>query len=210
MRLCGRRRRRRQAGQDSVRVVRGPCGAATLSGSGSGVSASDGMAPPGAGAAPAPPGAPPGAPNAGGADRPADFRVQLGGPLPTGAEIGGGLPGSGDNPRRAATRRSARRQAQILKQQRWLLFLRHCASCKASQAECAYGGNCAVAKELWHHLVACKDPALRAHAPAAQAPPALRGRGLPRLPPVRQHVERQRQRERRGGGGEAAAPPRGP
>lgn len=50
------------------------------------------------------------------------------------------------------------RKRQILKQQRWLLFLRHCAKCTLPETECTYGYNCTVAKQLWQHLVHCKDP----------------------------------------------------
>lgn len=50
------------------------------------------------------------------------------------------------------------RKQQILKQQRWLLFLRHCARCQLSEGQCQYGRNCTVAKQLWQHLVHCKEP----------------------------------------------------
>ena len=50
------------------------------------------------------------------------------------------------------------RKRQILKQQRWLLFLRHCAKCTLREAECTYGINCTVAKRLWQHLIHCKNP----------------------------------------------------
>ena len=49
------------------------------------------------------------------------------------------------------------RKQQILKQQRWLLFLRHCARCQLPEAQCQYGRNCTVAKQLWQHLVNCKE-----------------------------------------------------
>lgn len=49
------------------------------------------------------------------------------------------------------------RKQQILKQQRWLLFLRHCARCTLPEGQCQYGRNCTVAKQLWNHLVHCKD-----------------------------------------------------
>jgi hypothetical protein len=57
---------------------------------------------------------------------------------------------------RAAGVGDARKQ-QILKQQRWLLFLRHCARCQLPEAQCQYGRNCTVAKQLWQHLVNCKE-----------------------------------------------------
>lgn len=49
------------------------------------------------------------------------------------------------------------RKQQILKQQRWLLFLRHCARCQLPEGHCQYGRNCTVAKQLWQHLVNCKE-----------------------------------------------------
>lgn len=49
------------------------------------------------------------------------------------------------------------RKAQITKQQRWLLFLRHCAKCTLPPGECQYKDTCALAKELWNHLIKCKD-----------------------------------------------------
>lgn len=49
------------------------------------------------------------------------------------------------------------RKAQIIKQQRWLLFLRHCAKCTLPPGECQYKDTCALAKELWSHLITCKD-----------------------------------------------------
>lgn len=49
------------------------------------------------------------------------------------------------------------RKQQILKQQRWLLFLRHCARCQLQEGQCQYGRNCTVAKQLWQHLVHCKE-----------------------------------------------------
>lgn len=44
----------------------------------------------------------------------------------------------------------------IAKQQRWLLFLRHCARCEADK-DCPYGNSCIVAKALWRHIMACND-----------------------------------------------------
>ena len=46
----------------------------------------------------------------------------------------------------------------IAKQQRWLLFLRHCAKCNAQQGECQYGQSCTVAKALWRHILECANP----------------------------------------------------
>lgn len=46
----------------------------------------------------------------------------------------------------------------VAKQQRWLLFLRHCAKCTAPEGQCTYGQSCTVAKQLWRHILTCADP----------------------------------------------------
>ena len=46
----------------------------------------------------------------------------------------------------------------VAKQQRWLLFLRHCAKCQAAEGQCTYGQSCTVAKQLWRHILTCADP----------------------------------------------------
>ncbi len=49
------------------------------------------------------------------------------------------------------------RQLYIQKQQRWLLFLRHCAKCQMSESECQFGRSCRVGKELWQHILSCNE-----------------------------------------------------
>lgn len=49
------------------------------------------------------------------------------------------------------------RQQYIQKQQRWLLFLRHCAKCQQSEEECQFARSCRVGKELWQHILKCSD-----------------------------------------------------
>ena len=51
------------------------------------------------------------------------------------------------------------RMQYVQKQQRWLLFLRHCAKCTQSEESCQYKRNCRIGKELWHHIRTCADPA---------------------------------------------------
>ena len=46
-----------------------------------------------------------------------------------------------------------------VKQQRWLLFLRHASRCTAAEGTCAYTTHCPVARRLWDHLLTCDDPA---------------------------------------------------
>ena len=89
------------------------------------------------------------------------------------------------------------RKEQILKQQRWLLFLRHCAKCTSAPGECQYKNNCAVAKALWDHLVRCKDP--KCTYPRCSPSRALlkhhqecRSADCPVCAPVKQYVSRQR------------------
>ena len=66
--------------------------------------------------------------------------------------------GSGDqqDPAFLAKQRQ-KKQEFILKQQRWLLFLRHCAKCQYPDGQCNYGPSCAVAKQLWQHILGCSD-----------------------------------------------------
>lgn len=45
--------------------------------------------------------------------------------------------------------------ACILKNQRWLLFLRHCAKCKGSESECALWDQCKFGKVIWAHVLQC-------------------------------------------------------
>lgn len=52
-----------------------------------------------------------------------------------------------------ANRSMAERQQYIQKQQRWLLFLRHCAKCQQDEAECQFSRSCRVGKELWTHIL---------------------------------------------------------
>jgi hypothetical protein len=49
------------------------------------------------------------------------------------------------------------RQLYIQKQQRWLLFLRHCAKCQMAETECQFGRSCRVGKELWQHILQCNE-----------------------------------------------------
>jgi hypothetical protein len=50
------------------------------------------------------------------------------------------------------------RNLYIQKQQRWLLFLRHCAKCQLPEQECQFGRSCRVGKELWQHILNCNVP----------------------------------------------------
>ena len=49
------------------------------------------------------------------------------------------------------------RTQYIQKQQRWLLFLRHCAKCTQTEQECQFSRSCRVGKELWQHILQCTD-----------------------------------------------------
>ena len=49
------------------------------------------------------------------------------------------------------------RQDYIAKQQRWLLFLRHCAKCQAPDNTCRFEESCRIAKQLWRHILTCSD-----------------------------------------------------
>jgi E1A/CREB-binding protein len=43
----------------------------------------------------------------------------------------------------------------VVKGQRWLLFMRHCARCRKDEEQCALGNQCAFGKQLWAHLLGC-------------------------------------------------------
>ncbi len=43
----------------------------------------------------------------------------------------------------------------VQKQQRWLLFLRHCAKCRQSEADCQLQAQCKFGKQLWQHILNC-------------------------------------------------------
>jgi len=53
----------------------------------------------------------------------------------------------------------AQRRDYVARQQRWLLFLRHCAKCAAPDGACPYGASCTTAKALWRHILQCADAA---------------------------------------------------
>ena len=90
------------------------------------------------------------------------------------------------------------RRNQILKQQRWLLFLRHCAKCTAGPNQCQYKSTCALAKELWRHLIDCKDdecpyPRCAPSRALLQHHQKCRDRTCPVCMPVKQYVSKQRE-----------------
>lgn len=45
----------------------------------------------------------------------------------------------------------------VQKQQRWLLFLRHCAKCRQNEAECQLQSQCKFGKQLWQHILHCAN-----------------------------------------------------
>ena len=62
------------------------------------------------------------------------------------------------DPRMAQMQHHRDKKEYVAKQQRWLLFLRHCAKCQAAEGQCTYGQSCTVAKQLWRHILTCADP----------------------------------------------------
>lgn len=52
---------------------------------------------------------------------------------------------------------AAQRQHYIQKQQRWLLFLRHCAKCQQTEDQCQFKDSCKVGKDLWKHILGCQE-----------------------------------------------------
>lgn len=88
----------------------------------------------------------------------------------------------------------------IMKQIRWLLFLRHAHKCQAPEGQCSAGQHCVVARKLWAHILKCTDP-------KCQYPRCVASRELlkhhqkctnsrcPVCGPVREHIETQRSRQ---------------
>lgn len=52
---------------------------------------------------------------------------------------------------------SEQRAQYVQKQQRWLLFLRHCAKCRQSEQECQLQSQCKFGKQLWQHILHCAE-----------------------------------------------------
>ena len=50
------------------------------------------------------------------------------------------------------------KSSAVTKQQRWLLFLRHCAKCRQNELECSLKAQCKFGKQLWHHILHCASP----------------------------------------------------
>ena len=119
-------------------------------------------------------------------------------PSHSGTELDGIIPvnqiaGQGTDPAVNEERRN-----QILKQQRWLLFLRHCAKCTAGPNQCQYKSTCALAKELWRHLIDCKDdkckyPRCGPSRILLQHHQKCRDKTCPVCMPVKQYVSKQRE-----------------
>ena len=65
--------------------------------------------------------------------------------------------GNGQPGQRAMTEEQIKK-AYIVKQQRWLLFLRHASKCQAAERQCQYTPHCHVAKSLWEHVLKCTNP----------------------------------------------------
>eukprot|EP00889_Picochlorum_renovo_P004487 jgi/Picre1/31517/NNA_006869.t1 len=93
---------------------------------------------------------------------------------------------------------TAERKTQILTQQKWLLFLRHCAKCTLSPDQCQYKNSCATTKKLWEHLIRCKEKNCKY--PRCEPSRALlmhhqqcKSRDCPVCIPVKQYVARQRE-----------------
>ncbi|MCO5597729.1 hypothetical protein L7F22_051810 [Adiantum nelumboides] len=49
------------------------------------------------------------------------------------------------------------RAQQYIKQQKWLLFLRHASKCSAPEGQCQSTPHCHTARQLWGHITQCSD-----------------------------------------------------
>jgi len=58
-----------------------------------------------------------------------------------------------------ALKRQELERVYIVKQQRWLLFLRHASKCTAEEGHCPYTPHCHVARKLWEHVLSCQNGA---------------------------------------------------
>jgi len=83
---------------------------------------------------------------------------------PVGAAVndvdgGGGVVDGGDAGDAPPSNEEPRlERVYIVKQQRWLLFLRHASKCTAPLNNCPYTPHCHVARALWIHVCACTNP----------------------------------------------------
>eukprot|EP00798_Chlamydomonas_sp_ICE-L_P002381 gene2381-8689_t len=68
---------------------------------------------------------------------------------------GGGTsyPATGDETPENGTTDS--KTSLVKRQQRWLLFLRHCAKCRLDETSCQLKMQCKFGKELWKHILVC-------------------------------------------------------
>lgn len=55
------------------------------------------------------------------------------------------------------TPEEAQKRLEVLRQQQWLLFLLHSAKCRQPPGACGYGQTCEVVKQLWLHMLSCRD-----------------------------------------------------
>ena len=90
------------------------------------------------------------------------------------------------------------RKAYIVKQQRWLLFLRHASKCQARHGHCPYTPHCHVAKQLWEHvlkctLTQCNYPRCLASRELLKHHQTCKDAGCPVCGPVRNAMLKQRQ-----------------
>lgn len=111
----------------------------------------------------------------------------------TRVETSSGATGSTGQPSTVAESR----QQQYIKQQRWLLFLRHASKCSAAEGQC-HTIHCSTAQRLWAHITKCRDP--QCTYPRCQASRTLlrhhqncRDLHCPVCGPVRQIIVQQRQ-----------------
>ena len=92
-----------------------------------------------------------GASGLGGPVSPAVAGLQLGAPAVP-------VTGPGGVPTDAEVRnRMELERVYIVKQQRWLLFLRHASKCNAAEGKCPYTPHCHVARKLWEHVLSCQS-----------------------------------------------------
>ena len=113
-----------------------------------------------------------------------------------GAAVAGSAGFSADGQRTLT--QEEQRKLYILKQQRWLLFLRHASKCQAKEGECSAGQNCVIARKLWFHVLNCKEancdyPRCVASRELLKHHQRCHSSQCPVCAPVRLHLQRSRQ-----------------
>lgn len=134
----------------------------------------------------------------------ANLSLSMGMSLGLSGGMSGGMPPPSDLLQTDDQKRQELERVYIVKQQRWLLFLRHASKCTAVEGQCPFTPHCHVARKLWEHVLSCQNGAcnyprcvasreLLKHHQRCQDPQC------PVCAPVRQAMQKQRSGQGPGG-----------